>query len=394
MGKLRRAAAALLLAALVFTGCSTRPAAPQTEAPAPVPAASAAPLPIDGAEAVEAALENMTLEEKVGQLFFVRADVLDPHAGGLTEMTVTAGAMLVRCGVGGVVLFEDNIESPAQLRELTAALQRASKTPLLIAADEEGGAVSRLANTPSLGLPRYPGAAAVGPGGTAAAEEMGRTIGQYLRDYGVAMDFAPVADVNTNPANPVIGPRAFSSDAAQAASLAGAMASGLRASGVIPVYKHFPGHGDTAEDSHFGLAVSSKTAEELRACEWLPYIRNDLTGCAVMVGHIALPAVTGDMTPASLSERVVTGYLRGELGFEGLVITDALAMGSITLAYSSGEAALAALRAGCDVLLMPASLLEGYETVLTAVRSGELPESRIDESVRRILTYKAAVGLL
>ena len=319
---------------------------------------------------------------------------LGGESKSVTQMSRTLGNRLVRYPVGGVVIFGKNIVSPHQLETFLADLQRASKTPLLTAVDEEGGKVSRLAAESAFGLPRYPSAMAVGREGEAAAEGMGRAIGAYLRRYGFVMDFAPVADVATNPENPVIGERAFSSDAGRAAALSGAMAEGLRAEGIIPVYKHFPGHGDTAEDSHALTAVSGKTAEELRVCEWLPYLRNDLRGCAVMVGHIALPSVTGDMTPASLSETIVSGLLRGELGFDGPVITDSLSMESVRERDEPGGTALAALRAGCDMLLMPADLPAAYEAVLSAVESGEISESRLDESVRRILRCKASAGLI
>ena len=190
------------------------------------------------------------------------------------------------------------------------------------------------------------------------------------------------------------GCRAFSSDGARAALLSGAFARGLASQGVIPTLKHFPGHGDTAEDSHDSVAVSRKTAEELLDCEWLPYTQNDLAGWAVMVGHIALPALTGDQTPASLSGVIVTDWLRGMLGFEGLVITDSLAMDAVTAAHAPGEAAVLAFQAGCDMLLMPNGLVPAFEGVLAAAESGEISPERLDESVYRILTYKHMLGLL
>ena len=402
MKRARRIALWMLVSALVLGGCSLRP--PAGGYAVPHPTATPGPAADPAGTDLEQILENMTLREKVGQLFFVAPEALDPVQAasaelssgvpGVTRMTEALGNRLVRYPVGGVVIFEKNIVTGEQLKTFLADLQRSSKTPLLIAADEEGGQVSRLAAHPALDLPQYPSAMAVGRLGEAAAEEMGRTIGAYLRRYGVLMDFAPVADVATNPYNPVIGTRAFSSDPVQASVLSGAMARGLASEGIIPVYKHFPGHGDTAEDSHALLAVSGKTAEELRACEWLPYTNNDLSLCAVMVGHIAIPAVTGDEIPASLSEKVVGGILRGELGFDGLVITDALAMESVRKNRTSGEIALSALRAGCDVLLMPEDLPAAYEAVLRAAEDGSLPESRIDESVRRILRCKAQAGLI
>ena len=203
--------------------------------------------------------------------------------------------MLAAYPVGGVAIFGKNISDPETLRAFTEQLRDATTVPLFLGVDEEGGLVARLANNAAFGLPKYESAAAVGASGNPAdAENMGRTIGGYLADYGFTVDFAPVADVYTNPANTVIGSRAFATDANTAAAMAGACARGLASQGVLPVYKHFPGHGDTAEDSHNGLAVTYKTHDELAACEWIPYSTNDLTGCAVMVGHIAAPNVTGD----------------------------------------------------------------------------------------------------
>jgi len=405
--KLRRALVRALILGALLCGCGVRPTGRQDPDLTPfTPQPTATPLPTPAAPSVDVdqLLANMTLEEKAGQLFIVRPDALDPNqttaqiddsqAAGVTEMSMTIGNMLVRYPVGGVALFDKNITSPQQLTGLIGDLQAASKTPLFIAVDEEGGTVARLANHPAFRLPRFESAAAVGATGEASTREMGRLIGEYLSRYGFSLDFAPVADVNTNPDNPVIRTRAFSADPEEAARMAGAMAQGLRFSGIIPTFKHFPGHGDTAQDSHLGVAVSDKTRAELAACEWLPYSSNDLTGCAVMIGHIAVPEITGDRTPASLSPEIVSGCLRGELGFSGLVITDSLAMGAVARSYAPGEAAVLALQAGCDVLLMPADLHEAYTAVLDAVDAGTLTEERIDESVRRILEYKALAGLL
>lgn len=396
----------LLLILALLAGCTTRgapgetPALPE-EAPSPTPEPTADPY----TALADRVLAGMTAAEKVGQLFFVRPDALDPAqsiaavssggSAGVQHMTPELGSMLARYNVGGVVIFGKNLSSPEQIAGLIGDMQAASKVPLLFAVDEEGGAVSRLAGHPAFGLPGLPSAAETGREGDAdKAERMGRAIGEYLAMYGFTMDFAPVADVRTNEANTVIGDRAFSSDPRVVCAMTGAFARGLLARRIVPVYKHFPGHGDTSEDSHLGLATLMKTAEELRRCEWLPYSENDLTGCAVMVGHIAAPEVTGDMTPASLSKTMVTGYLRGELGFDGLVITDSLAMQGITDTYGAGEAAVLALQAGCDVLLMPDDLGEAYKAVLSAAESGAIPMERLDESVRRILVCKAKTGIL
>ena len=383
----------LLLPALlltILTACTaapagTLPAAAPTPTPASTPAPTAAPAPADA----------LTPEEKIGQLFIIRPDALDltlsqetindAKADGVTMLTDAMRETLQAYPVGGICQFGKNITDPEQLAQFNADLQAASRTPLFIAVDEEGGAVARLANHPAFDLPQYESAAAVGASGDPAdACAMGQTIGAYLKEYGFNMDFEPDADVNTNPDNPIIGTRAFSSDAATAAEMAAAAADGLRTGGILPTLKHFPGHGDTAEDSHTALAVTYKTLDELQACELLPFAAD--TGLhAVMVGHIAALNVTGDGTPATLSPQLVALIPDAE---NTLIVTDSLAMDAITAAYTPGEAAVQALKAGCDVLLMPNSLPEAYAAVLEAVQNGTISEERLDRSVNKILLYK------
>lgn len=418
---------AALLALALLCGCTPAPGAaqptpqpelPATETPAlsgpaePAPTAAPAqeqtpapePAP-EEADPVAALLQQMTLREKVGQLFMIRPDSLDltlpqeeiddEYADGVTALSDAMRKTLQDYPVGGICQFGKNITGPQQIAQFNADLQAASALPLLISVDEEGGVVARLANHPAFDLPRYESAAAIGEtGDPEAAREMGATIGAYLKDYGFTMDFAPDADVYTNPANTVIGTRAFSQDAATAAAMAGAMAQGLQAQGVLPTLKHFPGHGDTAEDSHSGLAYSHRTKEEMRQCEFLPFLQptegeSGIGPHAIMVGHIAAPALDGD-TPASLSYPIVTGLLRGELlqGEDVLVVTDSLAMGAITEQYAPAEAAVQALNAGCDILLMPDGLTEAFDGVVAAVENGTVSGERLNESVARILRVK------
>ena len=374
----------VLLAAL----CACNAAVPT---PAPTPAPAATP-------AVEAQpADALTLEEKVGQLFIVRPDALDlslsqetindAKADGVTTVTNDMRRALQQYPVGGICQFGKNIESPSQLARFNKELQDASATPLFIAVDEEGGLIARLANNNAFTLPRYASAAAVGASGDPEdARAMGQTIGAYLKEYGFTMDFAPDADVNTNPDNPIIGTRAFSSDAGTAAAMAAAMADGLRQNGILPTLKHFPGHGDTAEDSHTGLAYSYRTVEELTACELLPFEAAAEVGPrAVMVGHIVVPELTGDL-PATLCADAIALVPDAE---NTLIVTDSLAMGAITDSYTPGEAAVQALQAGCDVLLMPDGLADAYDAVLAAVQNGTLSEDRLDLSVNKILRMKA-----
>lgn len=339
--------------------------------------------------------DALTLEQKVGQLFIVRPDALDPSQesdqvndadeDGVTEVTDTMKEMLAKYPVGGVCQFGKNITDPDQIIRFNQDLQSISEIPMFIAVDEEGGRVARLANNDAFDLPKYESAAAVGTSGdTSNALEMGQTIGSYLKKYGFNLDFAPDADVNTNPDNPVIGTRAFSSDAQTAADMVGAAAGGLREEGILPTLKHFPGHGDTAEDSHTSLAVSYKSLEELQACEFLPF-QADSGVHAVMIGHIAVPNVTGNDTPASLCEEMVNMVPDKE---NTLIITDSLSMQAITDAHPSGEVAVMAFEAGCDILLMPEDLEAAYDAILEAVQNGTISEERLDNSVNKILYYK------
>ncbi len=395
-----RRAAVLALAACLLAGCS-----PSSSAPAVVP--SSEPEPAPEAQQTEGTAD-MTLRQKVGQLFLVRPDALDPSlaqnviddadADGVTEVSGSMREFLEQYPVGGVVLFGKNITGKAQLQTLIEDLQAASAVPLLIGVDEEGGAVARLAKVPDFDLPQYESAAAVGAQGPAAVREMSVTIGTYLAGYGICLDFAPVADVNTNPDNPIIGTRAFSSDPQAAADCVTAAVQGFEQAGVLCCLKHFPGHGDTARDSHDGAVSTAKTMEELRACEFLPFAAGIQAGAPlVMVGHIQTPnAVTGEEAgvPATFSRTMITDVLRGELGFTGAVVTDSLSMGAVTGSFSPEEAAVLALQAGADLLLMPAGLTQAYDGVLAAVEDGRLSEERIEESVKRILALKQRAGLL
>lgn len=332
------------------------------------PAAGAA------SDEVEAALASMTLREKVGQLFAVRPEALDfeQRSGGM-KLTCSMREHLRSYPVGGIVLFATNISSQSQMTALIRDFQRSAGNSLLVAVDEEGGPVARLANSSAFDLPKFPSASAIGTtGDPEQARTMGRTIGGYLKHYGFNLDLAPVADVNSNPLNPVIGRRAFSSDPDVTAGMVRAAVQGFHEAGMLCTLKHFPGHGDTLEDSHAGTATSTKTWEEMKAVELLPFE----AGIA-----------------ASLSYTILTERLRGELGFTGVICTDGLGMKAITDHYSPAEAAIAALDAGADLLLLPADLHEAFDGVVAAVESGRISEERLDESVRRILTLKEKADL-
>lgn len=350
----------------------------------------------EATDAVEVKLTTMTLREKVGQLFWVRPETLDfslnPEKKTLTQ---TMRQNLEQYPVGGIAVFKKNIQDENQLSSLIADFQSASKIPMIVAVDEEGGAVARLANHEAFSLPKYTSARDIGKtGDPEQARQMGRTIGGYLRFYGFNLDFAPVADVDSNPANPVIGRRAYSTDAQQTAQMVAAAVEGFHETGMLCTVKHFPGHGDTGQDSHYGTAASYKTWEEMKEMEMLPFEAGIAAGAdVVMTAHITTPNATTDGLPASLSYTMITERLRGELGFQGVIVTDALEMNAIKNHFTPVESAVAALRAGVDVLLMPSDLRAAFDGVVQAVEDGTLSEECLNESVRRILTLKQKAGL-
>ncbi|MDO4350021.1 MAG: glycoside hydrolase family 3 N-terminal domain-containing protein [Eubacteriales bacterium] len=346
---------------------------------------------------VDAVLTQMTLEEKVAQLFFVRPEVFSRIAS-VSEPSAKLERAFARFGVGGVILFPENMKNAAQLARLTEAMRRYAikqrGIDLFLGVDEEGGGVARVAAKLKLKEP-VPSMSVIGEtGDTRQAYEAGRRIGGYLSEYGFTLDFAPVADVRTDIKGAEITKRSFGYDAQLVAGMVKAFTQGLQEQGVLAVLKHFPGHGAASGNSHNGAAISTRTLEEWRACEWLPFREGMQAGAdMVMVSHQIAATVDNDV-PASLSFRIITELLRGELRFQGVVITDALRMKAVSETYGSGEACVRAIEAGCDMLLLPKNFSNGYNGVMAALEEGRLTETRIDESVRRILMLKAEWGLL
>ena len=359
-------------------------------------------LPKADEDAVRAQLSSMTLREKVGQLFCVRPESLDPvfqnSSEGMMAYQMQAvneetKAFAAQYPVGGVTLFSHNIDNPAQLKAFTQALHALPGTPL-VSVDEEGGRVARVGGNLNFDVPRIPAMGKVGAtGDPAQAYEAGKAIGHYLKEYGFDIDFAPVADVNTNPQNIVIGDRAFSSDPKIAAPMVVNYMKGLHEEGVAACIKHFPGHGDTSGDSHKGYVETSKTWEELLNCEMVTFKAAIKAGAPlIMTAHVSLPNVIGDKTPGTLSSLILTDKLRKELGYKGIIITDAMGMGAISQHYDKAQSAVMCLKAGADIVLMPEDLPLAFEAVVKAVEDGTLSEERIDESVRRVLALKQSLG--
>ena len=347
---------------------------------------------------VEAVLQSLTLPEKICQMFCVTPEALTgtsqvTQAGEATEHAILAYP------VGGIVYFEQNLQGPEQARQMFAKTlvdyQEAGLPAPFLGVDEEGGSVTRIAKNPAFGVHDVGDMCEIGAAGDSmAAQNVGAYIGSYLKSLGFNLDFAPVADVLTNPDNRVVKKRSFGTNPAIVSQMVRAEAGALMNQEIVPVLKHFPGHGVTAADTHEGYASTDKTLDEMLTSDLVPFSDAVSYAPIMMAAHISASNATGDDAPASLSHAMITDILRGRLGFQGVVITDALNMGAIANEYSSGEAAVRAVQAGDDMLLMPYDFYAAEGALLQAVENGEITEERIDESVRRILTVKYTFGLL
>lgn len=331
-------------------------------------------------------IQEMPLEDKVAGLF-----IITPEALTGTDIAVKAGdttkEKLTQYAVGGLIYFKQNMNSEDQLTEMISNTKIYSKYPLFMAVDEEGGTVSRVAES---GLADNVGS--MGDIGAAGDEtqalEAGSNIAAYLSAYGFNLDFAPVADVLTE-GNTTIGERSFGSNGEEVGIMVAASVEGLQSGGVSACLKHFPGLGSTEEDAHDGMVTSDKTLEDLEAADFLSFRAGiDAGADFVMVSHLSVPNITGDNTPSSISDKMITEILRGNLGFNGVVITDAMDMKAITEYYNADDAAVKALQAGADMILMPEDFETAYNGVLEAVNNGTLTEERINESLQRIFRIK------
>ncbi|MGW2018826.1 glycoside hydrolase family 3 protein [Streptomyces sp. NPDC001927] len=355
---------------------------------------------------LQALISRMSLEEKVGQLFVMRVyghsatapDQVDIDLN-LKEIGVRTAAELVeKYHVGGVIYFSwaHNTRDPHQIADLSNGIQRAAlaqptPVPALISTDQEHGIVCRVGEPATL----VPGAMALGAGGSRSdAREAARIAGAELAAVGIRQNYAPVADVNVNPANPVIGVRSFGSDPEAVADLVSAQVRGYQSAGVAATSKHFPGHGDTAVDSHYGLPTITHTREQWAELDAPPFRSAIAAGIdSIMTAHIVVPALDPSEDPATLSRPILTGILREQLGYDGVVVTDSLGMEGVRTKYGDERVPVLALKAGVDQLLNPPKLDIAWNAVLKAVQDGELTEARLDESILRILRLKAKLGL-
>lgn len=364
----------LAMAAIVLSSCA--PAARTTKAGF---------IPVDAGR-VEKILSRLTLEEKIGQMVACR------YAGDFVNLDAAAvkdlDALILKQKIGGIILFGGEALEAAYL---TNHYQKLAKIPLLTASDFERGTGNQIT-----GATLFPPLMAIGAAGSEdLAYEMGKITAIEGRAFGIHMTYAPVVDVNINPANPIINTRAIGEDPALVGRLAKAFIRGCQENGMIATAKHFPGHGDTDQDSHSLLPTINADRERLNRVELAPYKDAIAAGVgAVMTAHLFVPAL--DPTPglpATLSGPILTGILRKELGFQGLIVTDALEMAGVTNAFSTEDAALKAILAGVDILLLPPEPAKAIASLIEAARAGKLPRARIDDAVRRILTVKAKLGL-
>ena len=397
MKKLRKSAVCLILSLLLaLSACGTapeEPALPSPDAegaatPAPTPTPEPTPTPDPVLTRAEELLAGMSLREKLCQLMIVRPEVLTGESP-VTAAGETTRLALEQYPVGGLIYSVDNLVTQEQTREMIENTQSYSKIPLIISADEEGGNVGRLMY--KLGTTFIHSMYSYKDMGEDTAYQNALTIGTDMVSCLFNTDFAPVADVWTNPANTVIGDRAYSDEFGQASELVAAAVRGFTESGVICCVKHFPGHGDTSTDTHEGAAVVDKSLEELRAGEFLPFEAGIEAGVdMVMVGHITVTAV--DDEPATISHEVITGLLREELGWDGVVVTDSLDMGALA-GYEIGEVCVKYLEARGDIMLGIPDLAAALTALETAVTEGRLTEQRIDESALRVLMLKLSHGI-
>lgn len=336
---------------------------------------------------VDEIINKMTLEEKVWQMFFVRPeDIVDNISIAIQAGTATEEA-LKKYPVGGIIYFSQNIENREQLTQMIKTTQKYSEIPLFISIDEEGGRVSRLGNA-NVGVTLHPPMAQIGAGkNPEVAGDIGETLANELLELGFNMDFAPVADVITVENNEDIGDRSFGKDPEIVAQMVTAQVSGMQDNGLVSTLKHFPSNGSTAANTHEETGVCTRTLEQMRETEFIPFIAGIEAGAdVVMIAHMT--AVDIDNVPSTLSKVVVTDILRNELNFDGVVISDALNMGAITSVYSPEEVAVLAVNAGVDLLLMSPDVKAAANAILEKVNSGDISQERIDESVRRIISLK------
>ncbi|MEE0094820.1 MAG: glycoside hydrolase family 3 N-terminal domain-containing protein [Oscillospiraceae bacterium] len=378
---------------------STAPADTGSDAEEAAPVVSAepdAPAEDPNTARAETILSGMSLEDKICQMLFVTPEALTGYTKVTQSGDVTREA-LSQWPVGGIIYFGSNLvtvdQTTSMISDIQSYAQELTGRRLFIGVDEEGGSVARAAD--ALGTTQFDDMAVYGEAGdTEAAYNIGATQASDLTALGFNVNFSPVADVLTNEENTVVKSRSFGSDPDLVSSMVTQVVKGLTDGGMLCAPKHFPGHGSTGGDTHDGFAASDRTLEELEACDFKPFEAAIEAGAPmIMVGHMTMTAIDPD-NPASLSKTIVTDLLRNQLGYNGIIITDALNMGAISQNYTGAECAVKAISAGCDMLLCVGNISSVVSAVSEAVADGTIPESQINDSVTRILTAKLQYGII
>lgn len=346
-------------------------------------------------------LKRMSLEEKVGQLFIVTPEALlegyeldEADYDSITSLNKEIEIKMNRFHIGGIIMFASNITDPDQIYEFNKSIVTFSRLSPFICIDEEGGAVARIAGNDEFDVPRYDSMREVGSTDELEnAYNVGVNIGTYLKEYGFNLDLAPVADLDAG--NSAIGERAFSDGPRLAGNMVASEINGFHSVGIMCCTKHFPGHGSATGDTHNGSVELEKNMSELEEYDLVPFrYAIDADTDMIMMSHLLTPYITNDGLPASMSYQMITSILRGELEYEGVIITDSFEMEAVSDNYSSGEVAVNAIKAGADIVLMPQSIDEAYNAIINAVKSGELDEEELDRHIMRILLLKEKYGLI
>ncbi len=348
-----------------------------------------------GKEALaEKIISKMSLSEKIYQMIFATPESLSGE-GVVTHAGEKMKEAFFEKPVGGIILFDYNLVNDNQAKDLISNMQECSEIPLFIGVDEEGGIVSRAGKNPDISVTHFPPMQDIGKTKDFnEAYKVGKTLGKELKALGFNVDFAPCADLLINKENKEIGSRSFGSEPEPVSLMVDSCVRGFLEENVMTVLKHFPGHGSTSSDSHKGYSYSGRTKEELLENEFLAFSAGIEAGADfVMISHATFEEATGENIPSSLSKEVISSWLKDELGFEGIIITDSFSMGAICNEYSDKEAVLSAIKAGCDMILMPKNIENVHNIVFEAVKAGEIEEERIDESVKKILLRKDIIHI-
>lgn len=394
-----------LLLCICITGCTLQSEVEETDIPQKSPVTENTGIEnagMDYDKALEAAadyMENMTIEEKAGQLFIVNLELLDKSNGNYYEwkkFTKEMKKSIDKYHIGGVILFSRNIAGRKQTKRLINQLNKNSAIPLFITVDEEGGDVARIANNNKMGTTIFPSMEEIGKTkNTSYVYNMGKIIGSEIKELGFNVDFAPVADVKTSELNLEIGTRSFGGEPGKVADLVSAFVKGIQEQNVSATLKHFPGQGSSDGDTHIESVNIDSSITSLRKNDFVPFEAGiEAEADFVMVSHISVSKVTETSQPASMSDLIMETILRDELGFRGIIITDAMDMASITDNYTSAEAAYGALSGGADIVLMPLDLEMAYNEVVNRIKNGTISKERLDASVLRILAVKFMRGIM